>query len=134
MHAFMPAILLRMTGLDAFDGDAQTQPPDGELGELEQGVGRSEGNAVVRADAARQAALLEQSLKSRKSRDSQVDSRASQRSIARGVIGDGQRVAIVFVAQPELAFVVGAPELVGLLPQRQRRALSRVAFAPSALD
>jgi hypothetical protein len=53
MHAFMPAILLRMTGLDAFDGDAQTQPPDGELGELEQGVGRSEGNTVVRADAAK---------------------------------------------------------------------------------
>src|SRR4029077_10854358 len=33
VHAFMPAILLRMTGLDAFDGDAQAQPPDRELGE-----------------------------------------------------------------------------------------------------
>jgi hypothetical protein len=32
----MPAILLRMTGLDAFDADAQTQPPDGELGKVEQ--------------------------------------------------------------------------------------------------
>jgi len=39
VHAFMPTILLRMTGLDAFDGDAQTQPPDGELGEVEQRVG-----------------------------------------------------------------------------------------------
>jgi hypothetical protein len=54
MHALMPAILLRMTGLDAFDGDAQTQPPDGEFGKVEQGVGRGEGNTVVGADAARQ--------------------------------------------------------------------------------
>ena len=38
MHAFVPAVLLRMTGLDAFDGDAQTQPPDREFGELEQGI------------------------------------------------------------------------------------------------
>src|SRR6266850_8027128 len=28
VHAFMPAILLRMPMLDAFDGDAQAQPPD----------------------------------------------------------------------------------------------------------
>jgi hypothetical protein len=27
MHALVPAILLWMTRLDAFDGDAQTQPP-----------------------------------------------------------------------------------------------------------
>jgi hypothetical protein len=50
MHAFMAVILLRMNGLDAFDGDAQAQPPDGEV---EQRVGRGEGGAVVRADAAR---------------------------------------------------------------------------------
>jgi hypothetical protein len=61
VHAFMPAILLRMTGLDAFDGDAQTQPPDGELGEVEQRVGRGEGNAVVRAHADRQAAPASES-------------------------------------------------------------------------
>src|SRR6267143_1409076 len=58
VHAFMPAILLRMTGLDAFDGDAQAQPPDRELGEVEQRVGRGEGHAVVRADASGQAALF----------------------------------------------------------------------------
>ena len=39
--------------------------------------------------------------------------------IARGLIGDGQRVTVLFVAQQELTFVVGAPQLVGLLPQRQ---------------
>ena len=50
------------------------------------------------------------------------------------MIGDGQRVTIFFVAQQKLAFVVGAPQLVGLLPQRQGRALSLMASAPSALD
>jgi hypothetical protein len=59
VHAFMPAILLWMTGLNAFDGDAQTQPPDGELGEVEQRVGRGEGHSVVRTDAGRQSAFLE---------------------------------------------------------------------------
>jgi hypothetical protein len=56
-HALMPAVLLRMTGLDAFDDDAQTQPPHGKFGEIEQRVGRGEGHTVVGADAVRQAAL-----------------------------------------------------------------------------
>jgi hypothetical protein len=29
VHALMTAVLLRMAGLDALDGDAQAQPPDG---------------------------------------------------------------------------------------------------------
>ena len=31
VHALVPAILFGMAGLDAFEMDAQTQPPDGEL-------------------------------------------------------------------------------------------------------
>src|SRR5258708_14067700 len=33
MHALMPTVLLRITGLYAFDVDAQRQPPDGEFRE-----------------------------------------------------------------------------------------------------
>jgi sRNA-binding carbon storage regulator CsrA len=29
------------------------------------------------------------------------------------VIGDGQRITVLTIAQQELAFVIGAPELVG---------------------
>src|SRR6266566_2238149 len=87
---FMPAVLLRMTGLDAFDGDAQTQPPDGELGEVEQGVGRGERNTVVGAHAARQAALLEQPLKGGKSKGFTGRFQGfTEEEKARGVIGDG---------------------------------------------
>ena len=50
------------------------------------------------------------------------------------MICDGQRVTVFFVAQQELTFVVGAPQLVGLLPQRQGRALSMIVSAPPALD
>src|SRR5258706_5849888 len=50
------------------------------------------------------------------------------------MICDGQRVTVFFVAEQELTFVVGAPQLVGLLPQRQGRALRMIASAPSALD
>ena len=62
MHAFMAAVLLRLAGLDALDGDAEAQPPDRELGEVEQGIGAGEGDAVVGADGQRQAALAEQAL------------------------------------------------------------------------
>ena len=48
--------------LDALDGDAQAQPPDGQLGEVEHGVGAGEGDAVVGADGGRQAALEEELL------------------------------------------------------------------------
>ena len=63
MHAFMPAVLLRMAGLDAFDADAQPKPPHGQLAQVEQRVSGSEGHAVVAADVGRQAALAKKSLK-----------------------------------------------------------------------
>ena len=80
VHALVTAVLLRMAGLDAFDGDAEPEPPDRELGEIEQGVGTGEGHAVVGADGERQAALAEQPLEGGDGRSSRVDSSASHSS------------------------------------------------------
>ena len=44
MHALMAAVMLGMAGLDALDADAEPQPPDRELGEVEQAVGTGEGD------------------------------------------------------------------------------------------
>src|SRR5208283_1976400 len=62
MHALMAAVLLGMTGLDALDGDAEPEPPDGELREVEERVGAGEGNAVVGADGERQAAFAKEAV------------------------------------------------------------------------
>jgi hypothetical protein len=58
MHAFVTAILLGMTRLDALDADAEAQPPDRQLAQVEQSVCGSEGHAVVAADIGGKAALL----------------------------------------------------------------------------
>jgi hypothetical protein len=49
-----------MARLDALDGDAEPEPPDGELGEIEEGVGAGEGDAGIGADCERQSALFEE--------------------------------------------------------------------------
>jgi hypothetical protein len=51
-----------MTWLDAFDRNAEPEPPDRQLGEIEQGIGTGKGHAIVGADGKRQAALAEQPL------------------------------------------------------------------------
>ena len=59
VHALVSAVLLRVARLDALDGNAEAQPPDRELAEIEQGIGTGEGNAIVGADGERQSALGE---------------------------------------------------------------------------
>jgi hypothetical protein len=51
MHALVAAVLLRMARLDALDLDAEAEPPDRELGEVEEGAGAGERGAGER-DAA----------------------------------------------------------------------------------
>jgi hypothetical protein len=43
----MAAVLLWLSGLDAFDSDAEAEPPDRELGEIEQGIGAGESERMA---------------------------------------------------------------------------------------
>jgi len=63
MHAFVATILLRMSRLDAFDGDAQAKPPDSEFAEVEQSMRGGEGHSVITANVGGQTALLKQPFK-----------------------------------------------------------------------
>ena len=51
VRALLAAVLLRVDGFDAFDGEAKPLSPDGELGEAEQGIGAGERDAIVFAKA-----------------------------------------------------------------------------------
>ena len=68
MHTFMAPILLRAAGLDTLDINAQSQPPNRELTQTEQGVGGSEGNAVIGPNGCWQSVFLEDSLEDSKSK------------------------------------------------------------------
>src|SRR2546430_226042 len=62
MHALMAAVLLRMTRLDPFNANTQPEPPDRQVAHVKQGMGGSEGHAVVAADGWRQGAALNKPL------------------------------------------------------------------------
>jgi len=116
MHAFVAAILLRMAGLDTFNANAQAEPPDRELAQVKQGMSGSKRNAVIAADVSGQSTLPEKPFKHGKSIvfAGRGESFAAQK-ISAGMIGDRERVTVLVVAQQELALVIGAPELVGIL-------------------
>src|SRR6266851_8612624 len=118
MHALVAAILLGMAGLDPFNAHPQPEPPDREFAQVEQGMRGSERNAVVAADVGRQAALLKKPLKHCKSVVfAGRRKRLTGEEKTAGMIGDGQRVAVLTIAQQELALVIGAPQFIGSLAQ-----------------
>src|SRR5690349_18941187 len=100
MHAFVTAVLLGMARLDALNADAQPEPPDRQLAQIKQGVRRSEWNAVVAANVRRQAAFFKKPFKHGKSEvfPGRRKSLAAQQ-VAAGVIGDGQRITVLTVAE-----------------------------------
>jgi hypothetical protein len=113
VHALVAAVLLGLAGLDALDGNAEPEPPDGELGEIEQRIGTSEGDAIVGANGRRQAALDKQLLEGGECEVLAGGLQSfAQEQEARGMVGDGERVAIAAVAELELALEVGAPKVV----------------------
>src|SRR6516165_9165221 len=135
MHALVASVLLRLSWFDPLDRDAESQPPDGELGEIEQAVGTGEGNTVVRADGLRQATFAEELLEGR---NGGVFARRfksfAQQHEARGMIGDGQWITVATIAELELALEVGAPQIVGSRPRRELGSLGTPAWAPGRLD
>jgi hypothetical protein len=94
VHALMAPVLLR-----ALDIDTEAQSPDGELGEVEQGIRACEGYSVVRAYCIGEAALAEKALESR---EGEVLAGAleclAQEQVARGMNRDGEGIAIASVA------------------------------------
>jgi len=114
INTVVAAVLLRVAWLDARDVDSGAQPPDGELAQVEQGVGAGEGHAVAGADGFWQAAFLEQTLEGGEGKflTGRIECFAKEEK-ARGLIGDGEGIAIGMVAAAELALVVGAPQVIG---------------------
>jgi hypothetical protein len=109
MHAFVAAILLRMAGLDAFNANAQAEPPDGELAQVKQGMSGSKRNTVIAADVGGQSTVVEKPLKHGKSIvfAGRGESFAAQQ-ISAGVIGDGERVTnAVHPAKPAATSSIG---------------------------
>src|SRR6266436_1831344 len=113
VHAFMPAVLLRAAGLDELWQDAEADPPRRELRQASQ-RGGGERHAVIGANPLGQPILFEQP---REDRFGLVDGRRRQRltteEIAAEPVRHGQRITVSPIARPELALVVGTPEVVG---------------------
>jgi hypothetical protein len=59
MRSWRP-FLLGIAGLDAFDSEAESEPPDRKLGEIEKAVGAGERDAVVGADGQGKPAFAEE--------------------------------------------------------------------------
>src|SRR5262245_3615639 len=135
MKTFMAGVLLRMSGSDALEADTEAQPPHGELGQAEQGTGRSEGGTVIGTDRCGQAEVFERSFE-----DGEGEVRLgglktfAGEQIARAIVTDGERVTVLMVTEHELALVVGAPQAVGRIGAEQGCALRLAPCALPALD
>jgi len=105
------------------------------LERLNRALGLGEGDAVVGADGTRQAALGKSDWKAVMAVSSRTRIECfAHEQIARGVIGDGERITVFAVAELELAFEVGAPKIVRRDTWRQWRAGGARSRSTDAFD
>ena len=135
VHALVASVLLRVAWLDALDGDAEAEPPDREPGEVEEGIGAGEGDAVVGADGLWQSALTKEAVEGGECEvlPGGLEGFAEQQE-AGGLVGDGEGIAVAAVAEAELALEVYAPQVVGGSCRGEGGAGGVVALAALALD
>ena len=111
----MSAILLGVTGLNALNVDTEFEPPHGQPAEAEQGMGRGEWDSVVGTDDLGNAKVTECAFEDI---EGELGSGGAQslagQQLSGGVIGDGERIAVLPVTQFELALLVGTPKSIGL--------------------
>ena len=116
VHAFVTAILLRLTRLDGLRTDAEPDPPSAEACEPSEADG-SEGRAVVGADDGGNAELTEDldeyglgELDRRGVQPSALEQESAE------TVLDGKGIAVAAVEHLELAFEVDRPDRIGLVP------------------
>jgi hypothetical protein len=128
VHALVRAILLRLARQDPLVLNAETHPPDIQLGESVNAGGR-ERDAIVGADRPRQAMRAKEAIKDRahalafRRRESMAGDQEP-----RVLIGDRQRVTIDAVPGPEMAFEVGRPEITVSTPMVVECELARLGL------
>src|SRR5665213_3511010 len=119
VKALVPAVLLRMAGINPFMPDAELDPPYRQRRQA-GGPGRGERRTVVRADHLRQAVLTERPLKRRFALGIlRAAGRRQADQIAAEAIRHCERFGARAVAQPYPALVIDTPHVVGMLRYRQ---------------
>src|SRR5262249_1915899 len=135
MHAFVAAVPVGMAGLDARGLESGAQASDGGFSWAVEGVGRGKGHAVVGANDLRETKFFEGALE-----DGEGElllcrgQRLTREQVAAGEVGDRQRVAVVAVAEHELAFVISTPEGVRFGGPAELGTLSAMPPATAAFD
>src|SRR3990172_9196718 len=124
VHAFVGAVLLRPSRVNALVLDPEAHPPDVELREAVDAAG-GKGHPVVGANRPRKAIGPEGALEDRPCPRA-VGGRQPEagQQEARVLVRDRERIAGNAIARRELAFEVGGPEIVGF--RRGRRDPPRV--------
>src|SRR6266568_6910790 len=132
VHSLVGSVLIRPSGEDALVLDPEPHPPDIEIRESVNGLGR-EGDTVVGPDRARQTVLAESSLEDGPSGHCLGgEEPVTGQEKSRVLVGDGEGVAVAPVAGLEFSLEVSGPEIVWSLSngRNDSRVLMRTTATP----